>query len=208
MNTVIYLTRHGQGEHNLDSSVIKGRAPTARLTELGRDQARRLAARLAGPLSPQRIVCSSLPRTLETATIVAERLGTAAESTPVHGEDALWDLSKGNWEGVMPLPLPEDIQQAIDADPLGFRYGDGESFRDVIARVEPCFDRWLERAAGERILFVLHADIVLAILHRKTGFPTDRISHFTIHPCSLTEIHLRDGVYTSVRLNDTDHLDG
>ena len=204
MSTAIYLTRHGEGEHNLDATRIVGRAPGARLTERGRAQARRLGVRLRGPAAPQHIVCSSLPRTRETAEIVAAEL----DGVPVHGEAALWDLSKGNWEGFMPRPLPDPIRQAIASDPLGFRYGDGESFRDVIARVEPCFDRWVARHAGERLLFVLHADIVLALLHQKVGFPSDQIAHYQIQPCSLTELCGQGGAFELVLLNAAEHLAG
>ncbi|MBI3992212.1 MAG: histidine phosphatase family protein [Candidatus Lambdaproteobacteria bacterium] len=199
---MIYLTRHGEGEHNLDTTYIMGRAPGARLTARGRAQAHRLGARLRGEATPQHIVCSSLPRTRETAEIIAAEL----DGVPVHGEAALWDLSKGNWEGVMSRTLPDDIRRAIAADPLGFRYGDGESFHDVIARVEPCFDRWVARHAGARLLFVLHADVVLALLHQKVSFPTEQISHFQLHPCSLTELRTRDGAFELVLLNATEHV--
>ena len=88
--TVIYLTRHGEGEHNLHPHIIQGRAPEAKLTARGKRQARQLGERLAAEHAPDVVVCSSLPRTLETATIAAAKLGGLA----VHGEDAFWDLSK------------------------------------------------------------------------------------------------------------------
>ena len=65
--TRILLTRHGQAEHNLNTAFFMGRSPAARLTDQGRDQAKRLGARLAAERLRPRIVCSSLPRTVETA---------------------------------------------------------------------------------------------------------------------------------------------
>ena len=46
--TRILITRHGESEHNLNTRFFMGRSPSSRLTEKGREQARRLGRRLAG----------------------------------------------------------------------------------------------------------------------------------------------------------------
>lgn len=201
--TPIYVTRHGVSEHNLHAQVYMGRSPGARLLPEGREQARRLAARLAKGAAPQRIVCSSLPRTLETGEIIGAALGV----NEVQGDDAFWELSKGTWEGTMPRTnLPPDVQRALDTDPFGYRYPQGESYRDVAGRVGPAFERWVAASRGQSVLFVLHGDVIRALLYHLLRFAPDKIGDFETDPCALTEFYQHAGRYTLVRFNDASHL--
>src|SRR5262249_4054661 len=102
MASPVFITRHGQSEHNLETRFYMGRSPASCFAGEGRPQAQRLAERLAGDGRVRHVVASSLPRTVETAQIVATRLGLA----PVHTDDAFWELSKGEWEGRMPRHAP------------------------------------------------------------------------------------------------------
>jgi probable phosphoglycerate mutase len=205
--TTIYVTRHGLSEHNLHIQVYMGRSPDARLLPEGREQARRLAHRLGRMGTLQRIVCSSLPRTLETGEVIRAELGV--EGVHLEGDDAFWELSKGTWEGTMPRSeLPAEIQRALDADPFGFRYPAGESYRDVTQRVGPAFERWVAASAGMRLLFVLHGDVIRALLYHVLHFSPEKIGDFVTDPCTLTELQWHDGRYHLVRFNDGSHLCG
>ncbi len=200
--TRIFITRHGEAEHNLNTEFFMGRSPEARLTGRGRKQAQRLGARLAKEAAVQRIVCSSLPRTLETAELIGECLGLRT----LEPDEAFWELSKGEWEGRMPRILPQEVRREVDADPFGYRHPGGESYRDVWMRVGPAFDRWVARYRGETILFVLHGDVIRALLYHLIRFPPERIGDWTIDPCSLTELSETEGRIVIVRLNDASHL--
>ena len=208
LETIIYLTRHGLSEHNLKTDVYMGRSPESRLVDAGREQARRLGARLlddglAAEKRVRKIIASSLPRTEETASLIAEALGLVEVET----EDAFWELSKGDWEGVMPRwDLPEPIAKALSADPFGFRYPGGESYRDVTARVAPAFDTHVAANPGVPLLFVLHGDVLRALLHHTLRFPPEKIGDFIIDPCSLTELRWKEGRYHLARFNDGAHL--
>jgi len=201
--TRILITRHGQAEHNLNTAFFMGRSPAARLTEKGREQARRLGARLAAEGLRPRIVCSSLPRAVETAEIVASALGVEA---PVQDE-AFWELNKGDWEGKMPRDLPPEVKRLVDADPFGFRYPGGESYRAVLDRAAPAFERWVERWPDATILFVLHGDVIRALLYHLIGFPSFRIGDWITDPCALNEFQQEPGARRwVVRVNDASHL--
>ncbi len=214
METLIYLTRHGLSEHNLKTDVYMGRSPESRLVEAGREQARRLGARMAGKssagekfagegLAVEKIIASSLPRTEETANLIAGELGLEN----VESEDAFWELSKGDWEGMMPRwDLPEPIAKALADDPFGFRYPGGESYRDVTERVAPAFDTHVAANPGVPLLFVLHGDVLRAVLHHTLRFPPEKIGDFIIDPCSLTELRWKGGRYHLARFNDGGHL--
>jgi broad specificity phosphatase PhoE len=199
-----YVTRHGLSEHNLRSEVFMGRAPESRLLPEGREQARRLAARLARRGDVRRIVTSSLPRARETGELIGAALGLGR----IESEDAFWELSKGDWEGRMPrAPLPPEIQRALDADPFGFRYPRGESYRDVSERVGPAFERCMAAGAGEGVLFVLHGDVIRALLYHLLRFAPQKIGDFVTDPCSLSEFQQSGGRYHLVRFNDSSHLE-
>ena len=213
LETIVYLTRHGLSEHNLKTDVYMGRSPESRLVAAGREQARRLGARLAGgefagdglaaEKMVQKIIASSLPRTEETAGLIGQALGLENVET----EDAFWELSKGDWEGVMPRwELPEPIARALAEDPFGFRYPGGESYRDVTARAAPVFDAHVSANPGVPLLFVLHGDVLRALLHHTLGFPPEKIGDFIIDPCSLTELRWIEGRYHLARFNDGAHL--
>lgn len=203
MNTHLYITRHGLSEHNLNTEVFMGRSPASRLVEQGRAQARALGVRLAEEgRSVGRIICSSLPRTVETAELISEKLG----GPPPQPEDAFWELSKGSWEGVMPRDPDPENQAALAADPYGFRYPGGESYRDVEVRVGAAFERWMAVDAAGDTLLVLHGDVIRALLRHLLKFPPDLISRFEIEPCSLSEFRRQSENYTLVRFNDHHHL--
>lgn len=77
----VYLVRHGQSEWNL-LRLTQGQTAHPPLTELGRAQAASAAALIASDVSRRglvvdRIVTSDLVRAVETANILATRLGSA-----------------------------------------------------------------------------------------------------------------------------------
>lgn len=201
--TRILITRHGEAEHNLRTDVFMGRSPASRLTALGREQARSLGRRLADGLPPRRIVCSSLPRAVETAELIAE----AAGGVPISREDAFWELSKGEWEGHMPRVLPDAVRRELEADPFAYRHPGGESYHDVWQRAGPAFDRWVAGDDAEPVLFVLHGDVIRALLYHVIRFPTARIGDWVIDPCSLSEVRDQEGRRLIVRINDCAHLE-
>lgn len=196
----VLLTRHGQSEHNLNTRLYMGRQPQSRLTDLGRQQASRLGDHLAITTPVAHIVASSLPRTVETAERIATPLGIAT----IHTDDAFWELSKGDWEGRMPRGgVPAELSHAMAADPVGFRFPGGESFTMVAERVVPAFRRWNAELSGGPILFVLHGDVICALLHHLLGFPGETIHQYLVQQCSLTELRREGQGYALARFNQT-----
>jgi broad specificity phosphatase PhoE len=54
--------------------------------------------------------------------------------------------------------------------------------------VAPAFQRWVGQQADGAVLFVLHGDVICALLHRLLGFPGSRIHEYLVRPCSLTKL--------------------
>ncbi len=79
----IYLLRHGEAAYVSDDGEMTTDARMVPLTRIGRIQARKQAAVLAS-VDFDRAICSGLPRTRETATIVlAQRETPELEVVPV-----------------------------------------------------------------------------------------------------------------------------
>jgi len=199
----VLLTRHGKAEHNLVTRFYMGRSPDSRLVREGRDQARALGMYLLRHRPVARIVSSSLPRALETAEIVAAILG----GVPVHADDAFWELSKGEWEGRMPRDaVPEPDRTAWEEHPFHYRFPGGESFAQVSARAVPAFERWIALHGREPLLFILHGDVVCALLRHVLALPEDRVRTLLVKPCSVTELLRDGGTWRMTRFNDDGFL--
>ena len=127
------------------------------LTDEGREQARAAAAVLDG-VEFDRVITSGLPRTLETARIVAPSM--EPESWPEFREiesgrlgdipeDELERAFVETWRGV----VPEEAQFLA-----------GETVGSLLDRVLPAVDRLLSDPEWDAVLTVLHGGVNRAIL--------------------------------------------
>ena len=90
------LIRHGQSEFNAVYTVsrVDPGIPDPALTDLGRQQAQSAAERLAA-MEVRRLIASPYTRALQTAAIIAERLGLAIEVDPLVRERAAFHCDIG-----------------------------------------------------------------------------------------------------------------
>lgn len=142
----VICMRHGQSEYNILGLCNDDPARKVRLTDQGRREAGRVAEELReAPLS--RIFCSELPRTRETAEIVNRFHGVPIQSHP-----EINDIRSG-CDG---RPVAEYFQ-AIAADPLNSRTGDGETLLEHKRRVLGFLD-WLRAQPHATVLVVAHEE--------------------------------------------------
>ena len=143
----IYLMRHAQVAYFEDGRPL--RPDLVPLTNEGREQAH-AAATVLGGITFDRVVTSGLPRTVETAQIVA----------PTAQPEAWPDLRE--IEPGRLTDIPEDeIERAFvavwrDVVPEDVRFLGGETIGSLLDRV---------LAALERLLADEHWDVLLAVLH-------------------------------------------
>jgi broad specificity phosphatase PhoE len=150
----IYLMRHAQVRY------FEGVHPhEVLLTEAGRHQA--AAARDALQEVPfDRVITSGLPRTLETAEIVAS--GISPERN-----NALREIESGELRGVDPAEVQAMMTAAFRGPvPLESRFLGGETFGELLDRVLPELDVLLADPAWDVALLVLHGAVNRAILGR------------------------------------------
>lgn len=78
----------------------------------------------------------------------------------------LWELDFGAWEGLRWDALPRAALDRWAEDVVGFRPPGGESFRDLVARVDDCL-----RTLDGPHLIVAHAGVIRAATHLLGGLP-------------------------------------
>ena len=127
------------------------------LTEAGRDEARAAAGMLEG-IRFDRVLTSGLPRTLETAAIVAP--GREPEIWP-----DLRELQGGRLEDIPEDLLEASFVRAFDGViPEDAKFLGGETIGSLFDRVVPAVDRLLDDADWDVVLAVLHGAVNRAIL--------------------------------------------
>ena len=128
------------------------------LTDEGREQARAAAALLEG-IRFDRVITSGLPRTIETARIVA----------PSNREPEAWPEMREIESGRLG-EIPEDELEAAfvgawrDVVPEDTPFLGGETIRSLLDRVLPAVDRLIADSSWDVVLAVLHGGVNRAIL--------------------------------------------
>jgi probable phosphoglycerate mutase len=158
--TAVLLVRHGESEWNA-AGRWQGWADIP-LTAMGRMQAADAAARLA-PLGIDTVVASDLGRTIETASIIAGRLGIE----PVHTESGLREFNVGEWSG---LTRPE-IEERWPGQLARWGAGElvqtpgGEHRQHFIQRIKAAVVAIAARHLHNTVLAVTHGGVIGALQH-------------------------------------------
>jgi 2,3-bisphosphoglycerate-dependent phosphoglycerate mutase len=174
----LWLIRHGQTDWNVEGR-IQGQTPTE-LNAQGRKEAQMLADLFADN-ARKFAVCyaSDLPRAMQTAQIVADRL-----TVSVTAAAALRERDFGSLEGANPAqiraareasgtPLTADL-----ADWSGVR--GVESDAAVYQRVAAGLREISQRHAGQDVLVVTHGGVIARVVYRSLGIPDGTPRHFPL----------------------------
>jgi broad specificity phosphatase PhoE len=184
----VLLARHGQTDDNLEPIRVQGFRDTP-LNDVGREQARALAQRLAlggvGRREIGSLWSSDLSRASETASIVGERLGL-----PVRLDPRLREGNRGRWEGRLFIEIerdePELYQQWRRAG-SSWRFPGGESLVEQQERV--CAAIKDARTAGPLpALLVCHGGSIRAILARSDPRGLDAFHTFDVPNTAVFEL--------------------
>ena len=154
--------RHGAVSY-FDDSGTPFHPDTVPLTDEGRAQAEAARELLAG-IAFDRVIASGLPRTMETATIVAP--GRKIEVWP-----ELEELRGDRLESIPADRLEEAFVHAFrGVVPNEKRFLGGEAIGELFDRVLPALGRLVADATWDTVLLVLHGAVNRAILsHALTG---------------------------------------
>jgi probable phosphomutase (TIGR03848 family) len=198
--TLALFVRHGVTATT--GKVLPGRAKGLHLADSGRAQAEAVAERLAVLKKVDAVYASPLERTRETAAAIGARLGLK-----VGVEKGLLECDFGQWTGAELKELnrlPE--WGTVQRYPSGFRFPDGESFREMHTRITDTVARLRVRHPGQTIVLVSHADPIKAAVADATGTPLDLFQRIVISPCSVSAIAYGDGGPTVLTVNSVGDL--
>ncbi len=204
MNTRIFLVRHGAtvltAEDRFAGSI------NVPLSDVGRSQAERLAARLSNE-SINAVYASPLDRTMETARIVA-----APHVLNVEPREGLKEISHGHWEEMTRQEVEQkypDEAAAWDEDPFTFAPAGGESGLAVTARSLPVLIDIVRAHAGGKVLIVSHKATIRLLLSSLLGFDPRRYrDNLDQSPAALNIIDFKEAVRARLTLfNDTSHYE-
>jgi probable phosphoglycerate mutase len=200
----IMLIRHGESQAYTPGIPfpLAGGHGDPPLAPGGHEQAKRLAARLAGTRIDA-IYVTSLCRTVQTAAPLAERLGL----TPVV-EAGLREVNLGDWEG------GEYRQRVAERDPLVAEVF-GQERWDVIPGAEPgeVFAARVSGAVGriaaahpdQRVAVFTHGGVIAQILAQASG--SRPFAFLSADNASISRLIVTPERWFIRGFNDTAHLD-
>ncbi|MCO4771531.1 MAG: histidine phosphatase family protein [Deltaproteobacteria bacterium] len=176
----IWLTRHGQSLANVAGLLGGDEA----LSADGRDYAHQLKAWLEGRMEKDGddvvVWTSTLQRTVETAHTVGK---------PAMQLKALDEIDAGVCDGLtyadVQRKMPAEFA-ARQADKLRYRYPQGESYEDVIRRLDPVIIE-LERQR-DPVLVVAHQAVLRALFGYFTGAEREAVPHLRVPLHTVLEL--------------------
>src|SRR5690625_1041436 len=153
----------------------------ASLDENGREQATACAKRLAEvPLKA--IYSSPLPRTMETAQIVAEphRLDITEATGAIEIDYGRWtDRALGHVRRTKLWPV-------IQTTPSQVTFPEGEGIREMQHRTLAELERITAKHPKDAVALVSHADVIKAAVAGLIGMPLDLFQRLHVAPASVT----------------------
>ena len=175
----LLIVRHGQSIANRDRLVL-GRSTQVPLTELGREQARAAADRVAClVLGRSQVLSSDALRARQTAEPIAARLGVDVGVTELLAEQSLGELEGRPTAELVALPVPAGRHINDIA------WGGGESIAMVHRRMRRLVDLlWATSGQFDWRVLVGHGDALCVLQavfagrgHREIDWVTDRLDH-------------------------------
>jgi len=164
----IYFTRHGESEENL-KGLIGG---DGNLSSRGREYSKLLAYKINKKnLDELRVWTSCMKRSIQTCKDI---------KAPQERWKALNEINAGECElmsyNEIAAKFPEQFEQR-DQDKFHFRYNGGESYEDLVARLEPVIME-LERQGN--VLVVSHQAVLRCLLAYFLDKSTDELPYIEV----------------------------
>ncbi len=185
--SIIILVRHGHTPTT--GKILPGRAKGLHLSELGKEQASKVATNLSMLDNVTAVYASPMERTLETAKPIASAFGLK-----VQRNRGLIEADFGKWTGRKLSDLRKlSDWEIVQKNPSLFRFPDGESFIEIQSRMVETITRISDKHRGEIVIAVSHADTIKAFLTAMLGTPLDLFQRLHISPCSVSPVILGNG---------------
>lgn len=200
MNTVIYLTRHGQTMWNIEKR-LQGRGNSP-LTEDGIERAKELRERVKD-IKLDVIYSSPIERALTTANIIK-----GDKNVEVVTDDGLREMCFGDYEGkitdeVMKENPNWDISLIMKGN-TELAAPNGENLAEVRERVAKAMDSIIEENKGKTVLVVAHGITLKAIMYY---FKDEEVNSEVMGQATLTKVNVDENKNFNIEFkNDDSHF--
>ncbi|MBG51981.1 MAG: histidine phosphatase family protein [Rhodobiaceae bacterium] len=180
----IHLFRHGDVSYVDDQGNRVADSRAVPLTDWGREQAAAMRGMMAD-IHVDRIVCSGLPRTVETAN------GIFGDRQLEIGIDADFEEIRSDPDRYKNLKSLDEVAYAFShADQPGAIYGNGEIFADFEARVVAGFNRLVDDPSWSSLALVAHGGVNRALLGHLTGAGLTAFARLEQNTCCVNIIDI------------------
>ena len=202
MVTRVFLVRHGATVLTAEDRFAG--ETDVELSDVGREQARRLAERLAAePIKA--VYASPMGRTVETA-----RIASAPQGLEIVTCDALREISHGRWEGRTRAEVEHEYPDEYakwEGDPYTFAPTGGETGLCVTARALPALLEIVAANHGSHVLVISHKATIRLLVSALLGFdPRAYRDRLDQSPAALNILDFKDPTRARLTLfNDTSH---
>lgn len=200
MDTIIYLTRHGQTLWNIEKR-LQGRGNSP-LTEQGIERAKELRDRIKD-IHIDVIYSSPIERALTTANIIK-----GDKSIEVITDDGLMEMCFGDYEGkitdeVMKENPNWDISLIMKGN-TELTAPNGENLAEVRDRVARTMNKIIEANRGKTILIVAHGITLKAIMYY---FKDGEVNSEVMGQATLTKVNVDENNKFYIEFkNDNSHF--
>ncbi len=199
---IVYLIRHGETVFNRDGRV-QGHTESD-LSELGREQARRVGERIRG-VDFVRAFTSPLRRAEQTCAIAID--GSVEYET----REGFKEINLGAWEGRKASDLRREFPEEVKLwfrRPSGVRIEGAETIRQFRSRVTAEMDRIRDVCPQGTLAVFAHGGVICTYLTSILGMKLDDIWRFKIRNGSVTRVIFPQGRPRIDLLGDIHHLEG
>jgi broad specificity phosphatase PhoE len=190
---------------------IQGKADTP-LDEKGELESGQIAERLFQQYPIHCLYASPYQRAQQTASYIARRYQLEIQTDPDLVEVDFGDFSNIRFDELKEThpDLFQRFQSFMLSHPdQGFvrpELPNGESIRDIEARITRLTNRLLDKHHGQSIALVTHGAFLKCLVAFHTGLPLTRRMPFWFENASLSIIDFYQGLPVIRSLNDTGHL--
>ena len=178
VNCPIYLSRHGQSQYNIEEKI----GGDSSLSDMGIQYAVRLSDYLNQELNDNQftIFTSCLKRTNETASYLNKKNANLINSRLLN------EIQAGICENLSISEVKHKLPHIIterNNNKLVYRYPEGESYLDIIERLQYFILQIL--SIDKPIVIIAHQAINRVLLGYIMGYPLEQIPHLN---CNLNEV--------------------
>lgn len=157
----LIMVRHGESEGNAIRHFTT--SGEAKITDLGRRQAREAALRIKLMFKPTLVIASTFARARETGRIIADELGIPIQYEAEFREMSFGDLAGQPYESLAGDPTFDPKRSWV------WRAPNGESHEDVLMRVAPALDQIAKKHPDDEIVIVSHGGVMRSVWAHVTG---------------------------------------